>query len=1269
MFVPSNGPVTRDDLNDPTGYVFENQDAQDIREGALRLIPTGIPTLPEDLNWPKIAWTRADELPSFPDNIANRWKCTFNNQNVGSPQTFEFETSSNFLDIDTVPGEYQQLRQKAGDGGLRELWPDNVLNSTGWVIQFRAQVIEDDTGVTKYHGHYIDFDDGTHHERIYLHADGLYFEQNPSLNVQYDLRSQPREIRIGARQDDLYILLDDGRGFAALDSFTGDSTAAELSFGTTGVVSRYRTVWDYVHVYTDGLVVDTPPDVPRVYSTTPVAATTPAFSPKKPVHRWVAAYLETSGDLVNGTTIVTVEYKSSVATEWTEFGDFTVDEIGQFEILLDNVPTAEDGTDELRFVISQTSVDGLGEPPRIEQITILGDFEVDGIRAVPHWGHRAGGNTVALELNQNSDSMFLVPSRGNERLLVPFDGDYVATVGSDTGTPSGTVTAIDGKFDGGIQLGSQTAFVDQTLTPFTNLPPFGALGLDVTAEHSTTGYLTLSESQVEEDQTVYEAQAAVAQLAGDGYSLPVDTDTRFLLEVNEGAVEVSDGTQTHVFYADDYWTAQPVSLLGLGATLTFRSAVAGSSWRAGRFQGFTPASGQVEFDNTYGETGLLGFAVDVYVNPNLQGDQAVLSTLNGNDGWEIGLTPGGFPYARIGDGTTLDAVTGLTPVICERWTNLALNYRRYTDHTGLQILVNGAVSAEKTTTCTTVSDGVTMLAGAGLMGLDQLRVHPGSIDAADFSQDNGFTAPYLEVETAVPPDDENELVLNFYENGGAFADASGKDHHPYAATVGRRYIYRDRRLAADRITGFWLGGKIHVKHTPDQVISLPHTIYGEVALQPNTQFAGLIYEKWNAGRTVGFGIYLTTAGVLQVVVNDGVNEWTEYSNYLLADQVLRPFAVTITSTDFTIRVNGSSDTFTHATGSLAAATEDATIGYGLMGYVRNLTVRNATLSSVDYDLWRNHSESKWAPSDTVYVDGAALAEDRVLHAGPNRKFLRMPPGEPGYVTIEMDSGNRVYFAERPYKYTYGYHRELPDRILNKVAGTKSPFRLVTEVPSNGVNLAYVQQPDISVGQNVSVIDLSYKQAENLATYFGGDFLLHPPTTGLGLLDYTGQVDTENLLLSNRSAGWKDQAEPAPLFYKYQVGRGRFYVYQPNAVTVDDAQVIRNGINIIADHGRPLPFEDFSWDIEVSTVDVHGVALPTNVFSVMLYSTQRYIPGSSVLVQYYAADSLNDWKKVPSFLEIVNTEPIFTPTEETPGIDEYSLSLREDGTLDIQVGTV
>lgn len=1283
MFRPRTSQASHEEFRDADADVsISATEAQAVYGDVLRLIPlTGGPRA-QDLGWIKLDWSQQDELSSLPGDIAARWDVSFNNQFISSPQLFEFEPVSKFLDIDTQGGEYQFLRQHIGASTTQKHWVNNASNSVGWVVQFRVQSVVDQTGYGLLDGHYILLDDGVHRERCFIHHTGLFFENNPALNINCDMTS-PREIRIGAKQDDMYVLVDNGLGVAAFDGFTGNTISKELGFGTTGAIAHYRTIWDYVNQHSNGIWIDERENVLSVYSVTGSTATTSSYHPKKSVESFEAAYVSSLGDLSGGVTQVTPQYRNSNVTTWTSAGTTTISAIGSNRIDLSSIPTVGDGSDEIRFLVYQRSNNGSAEPPRVDMITVVTTFGDPGVRLVPRYGHKRGGSVHVVDLLPNVNVINQQPTLTTGlSFLARFDGDYADEIDGVVGTPS-NASFVDGRYGQAVKLGGLTvssSIWDTFAVGFVDAVPYGKISNGANpiytsgtgTLHLTAGNLSTLENGAIVDR---QGQTAFASLAGDGFEvrdLPAIGAFGFILRIAQGSVKVKHGASEHTFTSYDYWTPKVVIVKSDSgvADLEFTAAEANSSWTVAYPKSYTYATGQVTFTPVTHVQGD-GFAADAFVTCKALAAGPIISRLAGSSGFEIGLAAGGYPYAKAGDGTRLDVVTGAYPIAVDDVRNIALNYRRFGDHTGLQILVDGDVAGEKVTTVDEVSSGsaTVTIGGSQPIYIEQVRIHEDQIDAHQFSAVNGFSGPSFESAYSIPRDQSNTLLLRMAYEAGAHTDDSGRGHHAMSLANGRLGLSRNYPFENKTAYLFWHNGALGVLHSPDFIQNFPQALFSRGVFYTVDGQVQEVYSKWNVGETIGWKVEILTTGFVKVTVKDGVSTHELTSDVVLGDRNPRSLYVAITSTGIEIKIDNVTKSVSASIGLIAAATNNARIGYKLAAYISDFVLRNALLSAADYSAWIDPSIQKWTPSaDQIFIDGVAIPNENILHLTATRKYFTAPAGGPGNVPFYVLADSYELGTERPFKYVHGYERDIPaERVEPFAAKTHSPFRIVNEVPPGGVNIGYVQGPDISVDRNVSYIDLSHSKGQNISTYFGGEFVLRDLQTGLLKSEYRGQLDTNDIAVSNRSVIRRDVTTPTPLFYRYLIGRGRRYVYQPTATTVADVALIRNQISLLNGRGQPISFERFPWDIEVSSLDVNGNPLPPNIFAVTLFSQLPFLADESVQVRYAAADGLHDWQIETNFVEFVNTSPALAEVVSDPGYDQYVLSFTPTGTYDIQIG--
>jgi hypothetical protein len=1275
MFRPRTSQISREDfLEADADLVIGDTGVQGVRQDALRLLPTtGAPT-PQEFTWPVVTWSREDELRSFPGEIDNGWDANFNNLAITTPQLFEFDLASGFLDIATALGEHQYVYQRLGGTPGKRYWSDNVDNALGWTLQMRVQVVSDDTGIAV--GHQIVIDDGVHREVMTLRKNGILFQTNPGLDIAADL-TYPREIRIGGRQDDIYVLLDNGQGIAGPNCFTGDTSIKELGFGIpTDSSGDLRTLFDYVHQYHGGVWIDERPNVLKTYSTIGSTAVTPAYAPRAKVRRFDEALVETSGDLIGGDTTVIAEYRSSLTADlWVQLSSTLITTIGIQRISLIGITAAGDGTDEVRFKVEQVSADGSAEPPTVESITVLTSFVEAGFRITPRWGPTIGGSQHVLEILPGAeDAQLLAGDDSGLTFHAPLDTTFVDRVGNITGSPTGTTSFEDDGYDGAAQLGSlgaSSSVLDTALASFVDAIPFGKIGTGLEVLWSA-GLLTLAQgtiSRIEGGQVVSRTAQVVTAAAGNGVKVSSFASpgvVKILLQVSEGEVEILFNGISRVFDIHDYWTPRPIAISLSGThDLEIKAKNANASFAFAVLESNTLSTGSVAFTSPGQPAGAL--SVDMFVKPLTLAQGSFGTRRSGNNGWELGITAEGYPYATIGDGSSSESLTGSVPVKVDSWQNLMFCHGAFSDHTGLRLYLDGQLVGDALSSLASVSAGTNLTLG-GIPGLyDQVRIRDGAVDGLVFGVENGLANPIFQTAYGAPRDAYNKLVLRFATTKGVFADDSGRGHHAYLIHEWRAGLHRNQQVDGLPATLFWFNGAIGVLHTPDMTQTLPIGIYARGFFR-SVDHVQELASKWNAGGTIGWKVEILADGTVKVTVKDGSTH-TLTSSAVLADDSVKSLHVQISSTGIVLRIGEVEETLVEAISPIAAADQDMVIGQNLVAYLVEFALRQGTLSYADYLTWFDGETATWAPSDDqVIIDGTGVPNAYVRHHSPTRKYMVLPAHVQGNVPIFVQCIGATLNSERQFIYALTYKRPIDQAKLEKVPKIHSPFRIVPTVKRGGVNLALVQMPDISVEGHVSMNNLSYLAGENLSTYFGGIFPVVGPETGVGVLSYAGQVDTDDLRVSNRSVMRRDVKEPTPLFYRYLIGRGRRYVYQPSATTVSDVGLIRQGIEIIDGDGQKLDFAKFPWDIEVSDKDTRGRQLPDNVFAVTLFTAQPYLASTSVQVRFTAADILYGFRLHPNFTEYVNPEPAMGRVDGVPGYDQFALELESGGTYKISVGT-
>lgn len=204
------------------------------------------------------------------------------------------------------------------------------------------------------------------------------------------------------------------------------------------------------------------------------------------------------------------------------------------------------------------------------------------------------------------------------------------------------------------------------------------------------------------------------------------------------------------------------------------------------------------------------------------------------------------------------------------------------------------------------------------------------------------------------------------------------------------------------------------------------------------------------------------------------------------------------------------------------------------------------------------------------------------------------------------------------------------------------LRFDQRVPDHAVNVSYVQGGDLSTRANVALIGMSHERVENLSAYVGGE--LDVPTTGSG-----NRVDTKEAVLSNRSVLSREVRRPAPLYYKYVIGRG---IYSVDASVPDAADTqaahdeILKQLEFLDRYDNKIRGPD--WDIEVTSPGAGGAG-----FVVVMYLSRRQAQHETFKVRYQGIRDA-DSAPFPNRIEVINAVPILAE-----GVD-YTLQNETDG---------
>lgn len=323
-------------------------------------------------------------------------------------------------------------------------------------------------------------------------------------------------------------------------------------------------------------------------------------------------------------------------------------------------------------------------------------------------------------------------------------------------------------------------------------------------------------------------------------------------------------------------------------------------------------------------------------------------------------------------------------------------------------------------------------------------------------------------------------------------------------------------------------------------------------------------------------------------------------------------------------------------------------------YLDDFVVYNGLADSI-YQLDTNTGKAK--PSETITFGGRTIDSNNVLHLGVYDKQFTVPPqvsfAATGYSNlINVTIPNVDTFRVRPFNYI-GIRdiaidlksRDRLEETRSKLCKTNSPIRIGNIAPKESVNLAYITMEDLSVENNLSFLDGSDSNIENYVNALSSYNGLSVPTNNTGNVvyhSYTGQVNTDDILITNQSLVRKDTNFVSPLFYKHIIGDNRYYVYSLAATTSSNADLVlvRSSIKLIDQNGDIIDIENYPYDVRISKYRVDDVELPSHVYNVEILTRDKFIEGKTIFVIYDAADPLQNYNPIKGYTEVLNPEPIF-----------------------------
>ena len=325
-------------------------------------------------------------------------------------------------------------------------------------------------------------------------------------------------------------------------------------------------------------------------------------------------------------------------------------------------------------------------------------------------------------------------------------------------------------------------------------------------------------------------------------------------------------------------------------------------------------------------------------------------------------------------------------------------------------------------------------------------------------------------------------------------------------------------------------------------------------------------------------------------------------------------------------------------------------------FLDQIFFHTGTLNNLDHIDYRR---SLSTPTEGVYLDGSGLSTSRIGHIGVYEKEIFMPArtdftstGSVVNVTVDSDAGRidvspAFTYINTRYLIADPVTREKIEDISDKICKTKSPFRIGARVPLGGVNLAYMTTTPATPESTMSVMDGADSLSQNLVNAVR-TYELTTRTAALAngypdnKLVITGQVNTDDFLLSSYSMIRPDSNFPAPLFYYHRLGYESVYpmLIGGTGSVSGDFSAMRDSIYITDENGSSVALEDFPWDIRMSKYKEDGTILPENVYSVDLLSRDKFIYNKTLFANYNAANPINNYQPIRNHTEVINPIPIY-----------------------------
>ena len=314
----------------------------------------------------------------------------------------------------------------------------------------------------------------------------------------------------------------------------------------------------------------------------------------------------------------------------------------------------------------------------------------------------------------------------------------------------------------------------------------------------------------------------------------------------------------------------------------------------------------------------------------------------------------------------------------------------------------------------------------------------------------------------------------------------------------------------------------------------------------------------------------------------------------------------------------------------------------------------------------NTAKTKSSCYDKIFINSLELTGGQIVHYDYKDKYIVMPSGS-GIASVWGSCNYYIYddqtglqgwalYGDRPYKYLNDYSFDLSFSGIDKYFGSaKSPFKILSRVPEDSVNLSFITQPSFSTSSSLGLIDLSYETVENISNYLFGDFMITNPSTGSLGSSYSGSLDTKDFAIGATSVIRKDYSTPEPLYYSYLIGRDEYAVRAPE----NTLESLRDSISVVDSKGNDI-FTEFPWDIVATGIGPNG-SLTSGDFSVCLLTRYPFLADNTIWTIYNAVP-YRSGDVIYGKREAIYPEPIFKENVD------YSIAFRS-GLWDLSISGV